>query len=98
VKVLISARSMVNCDRDGWMQRLEWQGKGVPLDLPLLDREGVAEVLLSMGNQLTTLAPKNDVVGELHRLSGGDPLLVRLYVVALLGSDEYTAFLKPEEL
>ena len=38
------------------------------------------------------------MVGELFRLSEGDPLLVRLYLEALLPYKEHASILKPEDL
>jgi hypothetical protein len=98
IKVLVSARSLADCDVAEWLRRLAWQGLAVPMELPLLDRAGVAEVLRSMGNPLAELATQVDVVSELHRLSEGDPLLVRLYVEAMRQTGNHAAFLKPEEL
>jgi hypothetical protein len=98
IKVLVSARSLVNCDAAGWVRRLEWQRVAVPLELPLLNRLGVTEVLRSMGDPLASLMTQVDTVGALHRLSEGDPLLVRLYVDALLGTGERAAFLTAEDL
>ena len=98
VKVLVSARPLADCDAAGWLRRLEWQGRGIRVELPLLDRSQVAEVLQSMGNPLAAIVTDVDIVRELHRLTGGDPLLVRLYVEALLSTDEYAAFLAPGNL
>jgi len=98
IKVLVSARLLADCDAAGWLRRLEWQGRGAPIELPLLDRAGMTEVLRSMGDPLARLVTQVDAVGELHRLSEGDPLLVRLYVEALRGTGDRVAFLTPEEL
>ncbi len=98
IKVLVSARPLADCDAVGWMQRLKWQGKGVPMKLPLLDRSGVTEVLQSMGDPPATPVTLVDTVDELQRLSEGDPLLVRLYAEALRGTGERAAFLTPEDL
>ncbi len=98
IKVLVSARSLADCDEAGWVRRLEWQGVAVPMELPLLNRAGVAEVLRSMGDPLARLVTEVDAVDELHRLSEGDPLLVRLYVDALLRAGERAAFLTSEDL
>ena len=55
-------------------------------------------MLREMGQPLDQLASKVDVVSELYRLSEGDPLLVRLYVEALLPVGEGLAAICPEEL
>ncbi len=56
----------------------------------------MADVLHNMGFPLDALA--RDVVSELHRLSEGDPLLVRLYVDDLWARGEAAARLRPEDL
>lgn len=98
VKVLVSTRILVDRDTNGWLQELRWDGLARPLDLRRLDRAGFAEALESMGNPLAGLATQIDVLKELVRLSEGEPLLVRLYVEALLGKGEQAAFITPEEL
>jgi hypothetical protein len=51
-----------------------------------------------MGKPLDQLATNVDVVSQLYRLSEGDPLLVRLYVEALLLYGERAAMMTPEQL
>ena len=48
--------------------------------LPIITPSGVADVLTRMGVPLDRLGANVDIVTELHRLSEGDPLLVRLHV------------------
>ena len=101
VRVVVSARYLAgDVDEHGWLQRLGWDRSGIALciSLPTLTREGVQDVLVAMGHPLSQLATKVDVVGELFRLSEGDPLLVRLYVEALLPYKERAAILQPEDL
>ena len=100
VKVVLSARLMgEDQDAQGWLQRLTLPpGSTQIIGLERLTQHGVADVLLAMGNPLSALSTQVDVVAELHRLSEGDPLLVRLYVEALLNQGERTAFLTPEDL
>lgn len=98
VKVLVSARTLIDCDTVGWLRQLEWVKSAISLALPALDRQGIAEALLSMGNPLAEFATQVDLISELFRLTQGDPLLVRLYVEALRGSSEHSAFLKPDDL
>ena len=87
VRAVVSARYLVG-DVDGrdWLRRLGWDqlGRGQAFDLPALTQGGVKDVLLKMGNPLDRLATRVDVIKELFRLSEGDPLMVRLYVEALL--------------
>ena len=98
VKVLASARTLADCDLRGWMRRLEWDDQGTPIPIPPLGRSGVADVLTSMGDPLAVLGSRADVVGQLYRLSDGDPLVIRLYVEALLGEGQRTAFLTVDDL
>ncbi len=63
-----------------------------------IDRPGVSDVLAQMGNPLDALAPRGDVVTRLHELSEGDPLLLRLYVEALLPYGGRAPTLGPEDL
>nr|MBC7245282.1 ATP-binding protein [Chloroflexota bacterium] len=99
--VVVSARYLAG-DRgaEGWLRRLEWERPDLActLDLDPLTREGVADVLLKMGFPLDCLGRRVDIVAELHRLSEGDPLLVRLYVDDLWQRGEEAARLQPEDL
>ncbi|MFE6826933.1 trypsin-like peptidase domain-containing protein [Streptomyces sp. NPDC057690] len=99
VRVLVSARHLAgDADDRGWLTRLNWDSLAVSLPLPPMDREGVRQVLHVMGDPLAGLATKVDVVSELYRLSEGDPLLVRLYVEALLPYGERAAAINADEL
>jgi hypothetical protein len=83
VRVLVSARIVAG---DNWRDRLNWP-HATSVALPPLDLDGVSDVLQAMGNPLAHLVTRVDVVSELHRLSEGDPLLVRLYVESLRSQD-----------
>jgi transcriptional regulator with XRE-family HTH domain len=96
VKVLVSARALVDCDAAGWQRRLEWEGIGVQLSLPPLDRRGVGAVLRALDAPHRSLAAPIDLADELYRLSSGDPLLVRLYVEALRVDGHVTALQQDE--
>ncbi|MGW2778205.1 trypsin-like peptidase domain-containing protein [Streptomyces olivaceoviridis] len=99
VRVLASARHLAgDTDDRGWLDRLNWDSLAVSLPLPPMDRDGVRQVLHAMGDPLAGLATKVDVVSELYRLSEGDPLLVRLYVEALLPYGERAAAINADEL
>ncbi|MPY48774.1 S1 family peptidase [Streptomyces acidicola] len=99
VRVLASARHLAgDTDDRGWLARLNWDSLAVSLPLPPMDRDGVRQVLHAMGDPLAGLATKVDVVSELYRLSEGDPLLVRLYVEALLPYGERAAAINADEL
>ncbi len=101
LRVVVAARPLAgDVAERSWLSRLGWDAPGRAKSLPLaaLDRDGVSDVLAQMGNPLDALATRMDVVGKLHELSEGDPLLVRLYVEALLPRGSEAATFKPEDL
>ncbi|MBN1936966.1 MAG: ATP-binding protein, partial [Anaerolineae bacterium] len=101
LRVLVAARPLAgDADECAWLARLGWEAPDRAQALPLawLDLAGVRDVLAQMGNPLDALAPRMDVVGRLYELSEGDPLLVRLYVEALLPQGEQAAQISPENL
>ena len=101
VRVIVSARYQVgDVDESGWLRRLNWEAihKARSFQLLALTRQGVKDVLTAMGHPLDALFTKGDVIGELHQLSEGDPLLIRLYVEALLDAGDRESFFKSEDL
>jgi len=104
VRVVVSARYLVNdVDERGWLRRLGWEQAGLTCTIPLppLTRTGVREVLQTIDVPLVKradvpLVRRADVIEELFRLSEGDPLLVRLYVDALLPYGARAASLIPK--
>jgi len=101
LRVVLSARYLANdWDADAWLQRLGWtrQGLACTLQLHPLDRPGIASVLIQMGFPLDLLGTRVNIVSELHRLSEGDPLLVRLYVDDLWERGEAAVHFQPEDL
>jgi hypothetical protein len=66
--------------------------------LPPLDRAGVEDVLRQMGQPLAALGDAARIVERLYWLSEGDPLLVRLYVEALLPWGDDAALMNPADL
>ncbi len=84
----------------GWAAVLGWNDDRLAKKTTLLglNHAGMQEALVSMGNPLDRLATQVDVIGELYRLTEGDPLLVRLYVDALVGKGKAAAYLSAEEL
>ena len=99
LRVIVSARYRAgDADAAPWLRRLGWERPGLACPLDPLARDGVADVLQKMGFPLDVLARDVDIVTELHRLSEGDPLLVRVYVDDLWARGEAAARLRPEEL
>lgn len=100
-RVVVSARFLAGDISAGdWLRRLGWDTTGVAqsMDLSPLSEGGVADVLENMGFPLRELGSHTDIVNELHRLSGGDPLLVRLYVDDLWNRGEEATRLKVDDL
>ena len=101
LRVLLTARPRAGeTGPEGWAMTLGWQDGGLARKvlLPGLDRTGIGEALRSMGNPLDHLATQVDAIGELFRLTAGDPLLVRLYVDALIGQGAAAAYVRAEAL
>jgi len=101
LRVVLAARQLANDPTgQGWLMRLGWEsfGKGQIESLEKLDRQGVADVLLSMDAPLDVLAKKLDVVTKLYELSEGEPLVVRLYVEILKPQGTEVATFTAEDL
>lgn len=101
LRVLVTARLRTGeSSPQGWASTLGWDTRLTRLEtLPPLTRIGVEEVLISMGNPLNKLANQQAIIKQLYYLSEeGDPLLVKLYVDALLGKGAQAAFLRAEDL
>jgi hypothetical protein len=104
LRVVASARELAgDTGAREWLERLGWsrpRGRARSITLTLLDREGIADVLVKMGFPLATLAQDVDIIGELYRLTEyGDPLLLTLYVEDLLSTDaEAPARVRPQDL
>ena len=79
--------------------QLGWErGNACLIQLGGLDVDGVRDVLQKMGNPLDALAARFDIVRRLHELSEGEPLLVRLYVDALLPQGARAAAFTADDL
>lgn len=95
LRVIVAARQR---KRD-WLTQLGWEsGKGKLFPLTKLSPSGVSDVLMKMGNPLNGLANRDNIISKLYELSEGDPLLVRLYVDALLPHRSRTAVFSPDDL
>jgi hypothetical protein len=101
LRMVVSARlTAQRPTEDAWRQTLGWERPDLAraLDLPLLDRPGIADVLARMGGALDELTCDRDFTAELYHLSAGDPLLVRLYVEALRARGEKVNRLRLKDL
>lgn len=89
IKLLVSAR-ILSSDRgaEGWLSRLNWNNKinAHIVELPELSKDDIRDALTSMGNPLAQIVPEDELLTELHRLTEGDPLLIRLYIEAIQSS------------
>lgn len=81
LKILVSARQIAgDIGAEGWRTRLDWKNSKTSKAIILseLDRDGVQDVLISSGHDITALP--TGLPDRLLELSQGDPLLIQLYV------------------
>ena len=101
VRILVSARLQVG-DRNsyGWVERLSWDSdvRVETHDLAVLSFHGVRDLLRRTGAPVEILASRPDIVERLSLLSGGEPLLLRLYVEDLWRRGSEADRLRPEDL
>ncbi len=101
VCIVASARLTAQRPADGdWLRSLGWERPHPARTFSLagLDQAGLTDVLVRMGASLDQLGRDVDIVAELYRLTGGDPLLVRFYVEDLWLKKDATARLQPADL
>ncbi|MEP7356115.1 MAG: ATP-binding protein, partial [Anaerolineales bacterium] len=101
LRVVAAARLMAgDLDGSAWLAQLGWEQPGLArrMALEALDRAGVADVLDQLAAVLGEPAKNQALVDRLYTLSEGDPLLVRLYVGALLPQGGQAAAFKPSDL
>jgi S1-C subfamily serine protease len=79
VRVLVAARRL-GAGSD-WSDRLHWRGITECFELDPLDRDGIADVLHSLGIE----AVGRPLLDKLVDLTGGDPLELQLYAQSLAG-------------
>ena len=98
VKMIVSARELAGeVGLEGWRKRLKWQNFDVfPVELPLLDRVGIEEIVKSTGLLPEDGDPLDDFVDRVMQLSEGEPLLVELWIQHL--ADRHTSLEQSEKL
>jgi hypothetical protein len=83
LRVLVSARYLAgDTNATPWLRRLGWEGprRAHSIEIGPLSQAGVAEVVQSLALPLEQQDESEALTRELHRLSLGDPLVVRLYL------------------
>ncbi len=102
VRAVVSARYLAGDNgARPWLVRLGWESppiQVITMALEVLSVENIAQAMSDAGFPLNELSKNIDVVFELHRLSEGDPLLVRLYMEDLLELKQAAADFLPEDL
>jgi hypothetical protein len=82
LRLVLSARWQAgDMDASGWKTRLGWERdiRVQSRELPILDREGLRDLLIKMGAPTDVLAARPDIVNHLHALTEGEPLVLRYY-------------------
>ncbi|WP_172812333.1 AAA family ATPase [Chloroflexus islandicus] len=99
LKVIVSARLTAHrSEAKDWLRALVWDRLNVDcLMLDPLDKTGLSDVLKKMNRSLDQLAHQ-PFIDELYRLTGGEPLLVRLYVEDLWQCSTHASRLTAEDL
>ncbi len=82
IKILVSARHVAQrSSAERWIEQLGWPRQDTSsLTLGPLTREGVRDAVASMPAPGDGLADREDILDRLHELSGGDPLVLSLYL------------------
>jgi hypothetical protein len=83
LRLLLSARLQVgDQDAGAWLARLGWKGRAraYTRELPPLDYQGIQDLLYRAGAPVDGLASRPEIIKSLCDLTGGEPLLLRLYV------------------
>jgi hypothetical protein len=101
LRIVVSARYTATApDASSWLSLLGWDRlqMATAVDLQPLSPEGVADVLAHMEGPVQHLGGNSELAATLHHLSGGDPLLVQLFVKDLHARGESVMNLRPEDL
>ena len=83
VRVVVSVRGRLDPAGDrSWRRQFGWEssGRATVRSLGPLTTDGIAEVLVQTNTSSKSFSETSRLVDELYRLTGGDPLLVRLYL------------------
>ena len=100
-RIVVSARYKGGEEKSAkpWLRQLGWDPSGFAksMELNALNKEGIKDVLLNMGQPFNILGKKEGIVAKLHHLTKGDPLLVELYVNDLKRQEDVVS-LRPEDL
>lgn len=88
VRILVAARQLAGDEGEsGWLRRLGWRRKDVRcLSLSPLSLAEVRDVAQTLGLALRHDMESSTVVAALHKLSEGDPLVLRLRVEDLVAA------------
>ena len=102
LRVLVSARQQAgDIGGGGWLERLRWNRLGPTpeaVEVARLDVLGITDVLRRMGAALAVITEDSATTAQITRLTGGDPLLVRLYAEDLQKGGGRAGRLRPEDL
>jgi TIR domain len=88
LRLVLSARWQAgDLDSLGWQTRLRWDRdvRVQSRELPVLAREGVQDLLCTMGAPTDVLASRLDLVDRLYDLAEGEPLVLRYYAEDIWG-------------
>jgi hypothetical protein len=101
LRLVLSARWQAgDLDASGWQTRLGWERdvRVQSRELPVLTREGVRDLLHTMGAPTDVLATRPDIVDRLHMLAEGEPLVLRYYAEDIWGMGEAAPHLTMDDL
>jgi hypothetical protein len=98
VKILISGRSLADCSMEDWQQRLAVKGISEFLSLTKLNTSDIRTILELKTSKNIPLLDLNSLSNQLFRLSNGDPLLLRFYIDAIVGTSTDKSFLNSSDL
>ncbi|MDB2386107.1 SMEK domain-containing protein [Shewanella sp.] len=99
LRIIASARILSDKDSSNWLEQLGWKDKHVQtMEVPLLNLNGVRELLINVENQPIDKSLIECYVIQLFRLTKGEPLLLNLYITDLLYSAQNGVLTSHENL